>query len=189
MEHKKVVAIETMIGQMLKLVNKNNTHHLEQVSRKLKRVLTSHHYILLEIYMNLVTLYGNTNKKHERIVELCDILIPVLQKLEGSSKAVAFMLIARIGSQVSTCRAGNEELLKSGWIEESLTKFDDAYTLIKSDVQAPDSLIEVKISLTNLKEEKDSNDKDYMKLDKKDEHHDKDNAYYPPSEENIEKLV
>eukprot|EP00092_Neocalanus_flemingeri_P055586 GFUD01065743.1.p1 GENE.GFUD01065743.1~~GFUD01065743.1.p1 ORF type:complete len:412 (+),score=77.67 GFUD01065743.1:253-1488(+) len=189
MEHKKVVAVETMIGQMLKLVNKNSTHHLEQVSRKLKRVLTSHHYILLEIYMNLVTLYGNNKEKHERIVELCDILIPVLQKLEGSSKAVAFMLIARIGSQVSICRAGNEELLQSGWHEESLTHFDDAYTLIKSDVQAPDSLIEVKISLTNLKEEKDSNKKDSLKLEANYEHPDKDNVYYPPSEENIEKLV
>eukprot|EP00092_Neocalanus_flemingeri_P045864 GFUD01051452.1.p1 GENE.GFUD01051452.1~~GFUD01051452.1.p1 ORF type:complete len:534 (+),score=102.78 GFUD01051452.1:149-1750(+) len=189
MEHKKVVAIETMIGQMLKLVNKNSTHHLEQVSRKLKRVLTSHHYILLEIYMNLVTLYAKNNEKQERIVELCDILIPVLQKLEGLSKAVAFMLIARIGSQVSICRAGNEELLKSGWLEESLTAFDDAYTLIKSDVQAPESLIEVKISLTNLKEEKDSNKKDFLKLDANSEHLDKDNAYYPPSEENIEKLV
>ena len=36
----------------------------------------------------------------ERIVELCDFLLPVLFKLEGSSKAVAFLKVAKIGAQV-----------------------------------------------------------------------------------------
>ena len=49
--------MEAMIGQMLKLVNKKSTQHLEGVSRKLSRLLTSGHYILQEIYMSLVTQY------------------------------------------------------------------------------------------------------------------------------------
>ena len=47
----------------------------------------------------------------ERIVELCGILLPVLQKLEGSSRAVAFLVIARIGAQVAMFRDGQEEVL------------------------------------------------------------------------------
>ena len=47
----------------------------------------------------------------ERIIELCDILLPVLEKLEGSSRAVAFLVIAKIGAQVAMYRDGKEEVL------------------------------------------------------------------------------
>jgi len=68
MEHKKVVAVEAMIGQMLKIINKNSTQHLEGISRKLKRLLSCYHYILLEIYMSLITLYQKKNEKHGKMM-------------------------------------------------------------------------------------------------------------------------
>eukprot|EP00092_Neocalanus_flemingeri_P045863 GFUD01051451.1.p1 GENE.GFUD01051451.1~~GFUD01051451.1.p1 ORF type:complete len:534 (+),score=110.11 GFUD01051451.1:51-1652(+) len=189
MEHKKVVAIETMIGQMLKLVNKNSTHHLEQVSRKLKRVLTSHHYILLEMYMSLVTLYEKKKERPERIVELCNILLPVLQKLEGSSRAVALLVIARICAQVSMYKDGKEEFLNSGWFEESILQFDEAYSLIKYDVQAPVTINDLQLTLEILKEERNPNNKEYPKLATTEEHSAKDNAHQPPNGESMERVI
>ena len=47
----------------------------------------------------------------ERIVELCGILLPVLQKLEGSSTGLAFIVIVRTGAQIAMFRDGKEEVL------------------------------------------------------------------------------
>jgi len=157
MPHKKVVAVEAMIGQMLRLINKNSTQHLEGAARKFNRLLTSGHYILQEIYMSLVTQYEKKNEKHERIVELCDILLPVLEKLEGASRAVAFLMIAKIRAQVSMYKDGKEQLFKSDWLKESVLKFDEAYSLIKHDVQAPVGINQLKITLKKLKEQEDAN--------------------------------
>ena len=60
--------MEAMIGQMLRLINKNSTQHLEGAARKFNRLLTSGHYILQEIYMSLVTQYEKKNEKHGRMV-------------------------------------------------------------------------------------------------------------------------
>ena len=74
--------MEAMIGQMLKLVNKKSTQHLEGVSRKFSRLLTSQHYILQEIYMSLVTQYEKKNEKHGRMVQqiLCRSSTVLLQR-------------------------------------------------------------------------------------------------------------
>eukprot|EP00092_Neocalanus_flemingeri_P064299 GFUD01078004.1.p1 GENE.GFUD01078004.1~~GFUD01078004.1.p1 ORF type:complete len:540 (-),score=145.79 GFUD01078004.1:76-1695(-) len=189
MEHKKVVAVEAMIGQMLKLINKNSTQHLEGASRKLKQLLTSHHYILLEMYMSLVTLYEKKKEKPEKIVELCDILLPVLQKLEGSSRAVALLVISRICAQVSMYKDGKEEFLNSGWFEDSILKFDEAYSLIKYDVQAPVTINELQSTIEILKEERDPNNKDYPKLATTEEHPGKDHAHQPPNAESMERVI
>ena len=66
--------MEAMIGQMLKLVNKKSTQHLEGVSRKFSRLLTLQHYILQEIYMSLVTQYEKKNEKHGMTVQVQNIL-------------------------------------------------------------------------------------------------------------------
>ena len=55
--------MEVMIGQVLKLVNKNSTAHLEGASRKLGKLLSCQHYILLEMYMSLIALYERREEK------------------------------------------------------------------------------------------------------------------------------
>jgi hypothetical protein len=105
-----VLATEGTIGQILKIVNKKSTQHLEGVSRKLSQCLSPCHYILLEIYISLITLYEKKNEKPERIVELCNILLPVLRKLEGESKAVAILKISKITAQVKLFQDGSKEV-------------------------------------------------------------------------------
>ena len=58
-----MLTTEAMIDQILKIVNKKSTQHLEGVSRKLSQWLSAHHYILQEIYMTLIAEY---EKKNER---------------------------------------------------------------------------------------------------------------------------
>ena len=45
-----------------------------------------------------------------RIIELCDILLPVLCKLEGESKAVSILKVSKIAAQVKLSQDGNEEV-------------------------------------------------------------------------------
>ena len=47
----------------------------------------------------------------ERIVELCAILLPILTKLEGSSRAVAFLQISLIKAQVELFTSGSKEVI------------------------------------------------------------------------------
>ena len=44
------------------------------------------------------------------------------------------------------------QILKPGWFKESLTKFNDVYSLIKDDVRAPLCVKNLKITLEQLKE-------------------------------------
>ena len=55
--------MEAMIGEMLKIFNNSSCQHLEGVLRKLKSSLSSHHYILQEIYKSLIALYEKKNEK------------------------------------------------------------------------------------------------------------------------------
>jgi hypothetical protein len=58
-----VLATEGTIGKMLKIINKKSTQHLEGVSRKLSKCLSAAHYILLEIYISLISEYEKKNEK------------------------------------------------------------------------------------------------------------------------------
>jgi hypothetical protein len=46
----------------------------------------------------------------ERIVALCNILLPVLSKLEGESKAVAFLNISKITAEVKLFQDGSKKV-------------------------------------------------------------------------------
>jgi len=152
MDHKKVIATEAMIGQILKIINKKSPQHLEGVSRKLKQWLSPTHYILQEIQMSLIALYQQKNEKPERIVELCNILLPVLYKLEGESKAAAILKISKIAAQVKLYQDGNEESLEADWWREAIIDFQVSSSLLSYDVQAPANLEETRIVLENIQE-------------------------------------
>ena len=49
------------------------------------------------------------------------------------------------------------QLFKSDWLKESVLKFDEAYSLIKHDVQAPVGINQLKITLKKFKEQEDAN--------------------------------
>ena len=49
------------------------------------------------------------------------------------------------------------QLFKSDWLTESIFKFNEAYSLIKHDVQAPVGINQLKITLKKLKEQEDAN--------------------------------
>ena len=68
-------------------------------------------------------------------------------------------------------------MLKSDWFEKSLSKFDEAYSLIKCDVQAPVTINELKSTMDKLKETRDCS-----KLAKEGEHTRKNNEYELKSE-------
>jgi len=138
--HKKVLAIEVMIGQMLKIINKKSTNQLEGISRKLTRWLSPHHYILLEIYMSLIALYEQKNENHERVVALCDLVLPILRTLEGESKAVALLNCSKITAQVKLFQSGEKMILPEGWLKEAIIHFDESFSLLKFDVEAPEHL-------------------------------------------------
>ena len=64
------------------------------------------------------------------------------------------------------------QFLKSGWFNESLSKFNVAYSLIEHDVQAPVCIHQLKITLEKLKG--DGGHK---------------NSYQQPNEETAERIM
>jgi len=148
--HTKVLAMEAMVGQVLKLINKKSSHHLEGAARKLSKLLSPHHYILQEIYINLIALYEKNNENPERIAELCSILLPVLVTLEGMSRAVAILTVSQVAAQIKLYQGSNKENLNTEQLKAMKTKFEEAYSLVQDDVQTHTNLEEVKQILKTL---------------------------------------
>jgi len=152
MPHKKVLAMEAMIGQMLKMINKKSPPHLEGVSRKLRRWLSPHHYILLEIYMSLISLYQARNEKPERVEELCNVLLPILTTLEGESRVVAQLRCWRISAKVTQYQEGQQvEEVPLEWVDQAIKQLKEALPLLKNSVEGSENIDEIKQRLENLR--------------------------------------
>jgi len=99
--------------------------------------------------MSLIALYEQKNENHERVVVLCDLIVPILQTLEGESKAVALLNCSKITAQVKLFQSGETKFQK-GWLRETKIQFDESFSLLKFDVEAPEHLKELRDILENV---------------------------------------
>lgn len=100
MQKQKVGAVESMAGHLLKMVDKKNPGHLERLATKLSKWLSANHYILLEIYITLIGIYQQNSCNAERIIQLVDQVSPIIETLEGRSRALALLKLAKIDANL-----------------------------------------------------------------------------------------
>ena len=70
-----VLTVEAGCGQLLKTVDQSKVEVMEGVARKLLRVLTSQHYIIIETYMSIICLYSSGGLRPGRHVWTVLVLV------------------------------------------------------------------------------------------------------------------